>query len=466
VRIVDALRTPIWQRLIRRLYPLALASLALSIATPVLIAHLTAPSFPDRAPPTPLELEPLRAVIDDVHARDSELLRLEHEQGLHIAVFDDAGSLVASTGSAASPALLPHAPPGPGRFAAFARGHGPPLAVPMTSPSGHSFFVTLDIPGPPELLSRIVVSLVVVLLLLVATVFFAAILAVPLAELARATSAFGNGDTSVRADVGRAGAFSSLAFAFNDMAERVTLLMRAERELLANVSHELRTPLARIRVALDIAEVKDWRLDERSMAGIARDLKELETLVDDVLTTALLDTSVDRTVPTLRLKPVHIDALLESSAVRFRTLYPSHVLDVRVVDAGRADLDAVLARRALDNVLDNAGKYSEPRSHIALEARIAGDNIAIVVEDNGIGISDDDQRHLFTPFFRGDKSRDRKTGGIGLGLALARRIARGHGGDVSIVSELGRGTTVTLVFPRTSLPVQAGEARARARGDA
>jgi signal transduction histidine kinase len=109
--------------------------------------------------------------------------------------------------------------------------------------------------------------------------------------------------------------------------------------------------------------------------------------------------------------------------------------------------DAVLLRRAVDNLLDNAQKYSPPDSPICLRARRRGAGIAVSVIDSGVGIPAEDMSRLFTPFFRGDKSRTRATGGVGLGLSLARRIVEAHGGTLSAESTPTVGTTMTVELP-------------------
>jgi len=102
--------------------------------------------------------------------------------------------------------------------------------------------------------------------------------------------------------------------------------------------------------------------------------------------------------------------------------------------------DAALLRRLLDNLLDNAAKYSDPPAPVRLSARSDPGATVLEVKDGGIGIAPEDVPRLFTPFFRTDRSRARRTGGVGLGLALARRIAQAHGGDIEVESEVDRGT--------------------------
>jgi signal transduction histidine kinase len=108
---------------------------------------------------------------------------------------------------------------------------------------------------------------------------------------------------------------------------------------------------------------------------------------------------------------------------------------------------AALLRRALDNLLDNAQKYSEPGTPIHLHVAAASDAILLSVKDRGIGIAAEDIPRVTTPFFRTDRSRARKTGGLGLGLSLAKRIVEAHRGTLHVHSQLGEGTDVHVTLP-------------------
>jgi signal transduction histidine kinase len=110
----------------------------------------------------------------------------------------------------------------------------------------------------------------------------------------------------------------------------------------------------------------------------------------------------------------------------------------------------VLLRRALDNLLDNAAKYSD--APVKLEVHPKGKAVTFEVVDQGVGMTADELARAGTPFWRADTSRARKTGGVGLGLALARRIARAHGGDITLASVPGHGTTARLEIPLEGVP--------------
>jgi signal transduction histidine kinase len=235
------------------------------------------------------------------------------------------------------------------------------------------------------------------------------------------------------------------------MADRVAELMGSQQELMANVSHELRTPLSRIQVAVDL--VTDGKSEQVKdlVPDIAPDLAELERLLDDVMTVAKLDLSRSRaagSVVPLRVQSVSLETLLREAVSRFRSQHPMRELAVEIdPDVPELSADSVLLRRVVDNLLENARKFSDHDTTIRLSARATEAGATIAIGDGGIGIDEADLPHVFTPFFRGDRSRSRATGGVGLGLALARRIVEAHGGTIDIASKPGHGTIVTLALP-------------------
>jgi signal transduction histidine kinase len=232
------------------------------------------------------------------------------------------------------------------------------------------------------------------------------------------------------------------------MAERIERLVRGQRELLANVSHELRTPLARIRVALDLASEGSSQDAAAQLSGIAGDLAELERLTNDILTSARLE--VSSALPPLRVERTAACEMVEEAAGRFRALHPGGalLLENGCGDA-QVDVDRMMLRRALDNLLSNAEKHGG-KQQIALVAGVAGGRVTIEVRDRGAGIPPEDMKRIFMPFFRGDRSRARQTGGLGLGLLLARRILEAHRGTLEIESRVGEGTVARIRVPLAS----------------
>jgi signal transduction histidine kinase len=276
----------------------------------------------------------------------------------------------------------------------------------------------------------------------IASVWFSRRLAKPLDQLARAARRFGAGDTTARASLTRADEVGDVGRAFDEMADRTATVLRSQRQLMGDISHELRTPLARIRVALELA-AEDPAAAKDVLSDVGADLDELDQLIGDILTTARLDdggAKIDREATSLT-------ELAERATRRFRASHPRRTLEQALGDDRAIRCDPLLLRRAIDNLLDNAAKYSDASTPVTLAVRPNGKTVAFEVVDRGIGMTPAELERAFTPFWRADGSRTRKTGGVGLGLALARRIARAHGGDVTLTSHPGQGTTARLEVP-------------------
>jgi two-component system, OmpR family, sensor kinase len=301
---------------------------------------------------------------------------------------------------------------------------------------------------------------------LLGSLLFARSLAVPLWHLARVAREFGNGKLNVRARLDRRDEVGAVARSFDDMADRITALIQGQRELLANVSHELRTPLSRIRVALDLAAEGDAEAARDALANISTDWGDLDRLVEDVLAAARLDLGASEPAASLlRRDQVNVADLAQAAHARAQVVHPGERFELDVeADLPSIEGDGALLRRVIDNLIDNARKYSEPKSPVILRVRRDGDGVLIAVIDRGMGIETADLPHIFTPFFRADRSRTRKTGGVGLGLALVRRIVSAHGGHVDVESKVGQGTEMYVHLPRVaSYKSASAEARAHFR---
>lgn len=305
---------------------------------------------------------------------------------------------------------------------------------------------------PPSLGKLLARSLGLLLLFLAAiAALFARHLARPLRSVVDAAERFGQGDLATRIRTDRRDEIGMVGRAFDEMADRVGRLLASQQELMANVSHELQTPLSRIRVAVDLMIGGDAPRAEEMLSEITQDLEELDALIDDVMTLARLDLFRAGS-PALRHRlhrePVALADLLARSCSRFRSLHDTHVLVPRIpTGLARIPADPVLLRRAFDNVLDNARKYSSTGTQIDVSASAGPAATTITVRDHGIGIDAADLEKVFTPFFRTDRSRSRASGGVGLGLALTRRVIEAHGGRIEIASALGQGTLVTIALP-------------------
>ncbi|MDR2187564.1 MAG: two-component sensor histidine kinase [Azonexus sp.] len=236
----------------------------------------------------------------------------------------------------------------------------------------------------------------------------------------------GDGDFAARSPPARSQLFSPLADTMNSMAERVQQLLATHRELSSSISHELRTPIARMRFALEmLAAATELAERQRLGAMMESDLDELDRLIDTSLTYARFE----REAPEAQFSSVPFADWLIDQVESVRLLGQALTVDVdtsRLPPELHIDLDRKLMPYALSNILRNAFKYT--REKIQVSAELDGERIQIVVDDDGIGIPAAEREHVFTAFARLDRSRDRSTGGYGLGLAIVRRVLEWHGG--------------------------------------
>ena len=303
--------------------------------------------------------------------------------------------------------------------------------------------------GQPAGLTLPIVTLIASFLILIASALLTARWIVrPIDRLSRTARALGTGDLTARSQLARSDEIGELGHRMDEMADRLSGLIVAERELLANVAHELRTPLSRIGVALDLASEGDSDAARASLSEIAVDVSELETIVNDILTATRFEVGASGGLP-LRLAHVTPASIAEAAASRMRTRHPNRPFELVVApELPAVHVDPMLLRRVVDNLLENAHKYFfDPDAPITLTVGARGDRVVFEVSDKGIGISAADLPRVFTAFFRGDKSRSRETGGVGLGLTLAKRIVEAHGGTIAVESTPSVGTTVRFVVP-------------------
>jgi two-component system, OmpR family, sensor kinase len=404
------------------------------------------------------------ALRGDRAALAAELRAIHDESSLELTVYGADDTLLASSDPRAlSPATREERralSPSPGHVAqgkrfvvgAFDTGAG------GAAGAGDALeaYAVAQLPAPPSrplhLLGMLAIALVLALVFVALPLSRS--IARPLEQLGATARALGAGRLSVRAPTERRDEIGDLARSFNRMAEQIQQLRLAERELLGDVSHELRTPLARMRVVLDLASDADAERVRRYVREIATDLSELEQLIDDIIASSRLDLDAHwaNRRPPLRRRPVAARELLDAAALRFTERWPNRTLTCTASsDEQLIDGDPIWLRRALDNLVDNARKYSADHAAIAVHAGAVAlrgaPAVRIEVIDHGVGISRDDQPRVFTAFFRADRSRTRTTGGVGLGLVLARRIVEAHGGEIGFESEPGAGSRFWFVVP-------------------
>lgn len=255
----------------------------------------------------------------------------------------------------------------------------------------------------------------------------------------------GDGDFEARSPPARSQLFAPLSDTMNSMAERVQQLLATHRELSSAISHELRTPIARMRFALEMLSGTDERAErERLWAMMEADLDELDHLIDTSLTYARFE----REAPEPHFSSVRFADWLsdEVDAVRLLGRDLKITVDTAKLPENLAvDVDRKAMPYALRNLLRNAFKYAS--GQIIVSAELREGNIVVHVDDDGIGIPPEDRESVFSAFTRLDRSRDRATGGYGLGLAITRRVLELHGGTATADTAPLGGARFTLTWP-------------------
>jgi two-component system phosphate regulon sensor histidine kinase PhoR len=220
------------------------------------------------------------------------------------------------------------------------------------------------------------------------------------------------------------------------------------KEFVANVSHELRTPLTMIQGYVETLLEGAWKEEGSALeflGVIDRNVKRLSAIVRDLLDLSRLE-SGGRWV-----QPVKIDlaALVQGVADTYRPLAERRRQAFLSQGTGEGVADPALLDRALSNLAENAIKYTPEGGTVEIRARREADRLVFEVQDNGSGIPESDLPRIFERFYRVEKSRARDLGGTGLGLAIVKHVAQVHGGNVSVRSEMGKGSTFTLQIPTT-----------------
>lgn len=286
----------------------------------------------------------------------------------------------------------------------------------------------------------------------------------PLRTLRAATQRFATGDLSARVEAELTGAdaeTAALGHEMDRMAERISALLEAQRRLLRDVSHELRSPLARLNIALELARRKAAPEAKDALDRIEREADRLDAMIGQLLALSRLEAG---------------DGLETAHPVDIRSLVESVIAEVAIEAEERAskielqapevpvtiDGNDELLQRAIENVLRNAIRYTKEGTPIEVDlASLEPGSFDLTIRDHGPGVPEDSLEKIFKPFFRIGDDRARKSGGAGIGLAIAERAIALHGGAVGAKNAEGGGLAVTFSLRRA-----ANEARtSRPRSD-
>ena len=323
----------------------------------------------------------------------------------------------------------------------------PPPGMPPPNGKEPPFFARLLPPffGPGEMVRS------AVMLLMVSAVCYllARSLATPIKKLQRIAQQIAAGDYSARVagSFGRSGyEIADLGRDFDIMVERTETVINSQKRLLRDISHELRSPLARLNVALELAKKRFAGENDSALIKIGQEADRLNELIGQLLVLSRLESGAEAMIT----EPVEVSSVLREVAENadFEAAWSGRKVTLLVSAEAVVLGSRELLRRAMENIVRNGVRYTAPDTGVEIVQEVRDDKVQISISDHGPGVPEEDLSHLFEPFYRVAKARERQTGGVGIGLAIALQAVKVHGGSMVVENAVDRpGLMVTVTLP-------------------
>lgn len=300
------------------------------------------------------------------------------------------------------------------------------------------------------LLRSVIATTIIILLSSVCTYFLTKKALTPLQKLTSEVSQIQAQNLSTQLPVPNSkDEIAQLTSSFNEMLTRLDNAFSTQKQFSANAAHELRTPLAVLQTNLEVFEKKQEpeMIEYRQLFTM---IKEQTARLSQLVGT-LLDMTNLKSVP--RTDQVSLEELVDEVFCDLDPIAEKAGISIHFNDSSNQDLHTdvtgsyVLLYRAVYNLVENAIKYNRPHGSVSVSVKQENGQAMVLVTDTGIGISPENQKKIFDPFFRVDKSRSRAMGGAGLGLALVDSIAKEHRGTVKVLESSSAGSTIVLMLP-------------------
>ena len=270
----------------------------------------------------------------------------------------------------------------------------------------------------------------------------------PIQRITTTAEQLRNGDLTARTGVRGEDEIGRLGETFDDMATTIERDIKLEHRLTGDVAHELRTPLMAMQATVEAMQDGVLPADDEHLEVVAEEVRRLSRLIEAMLKLSRLENGNTE----LKIERTDLVRLVETLVSSQHQLFHEKGLHLRFVDETPhgelfADVDPDLIREAVVNLLSNAMRYTNAGGWVKVSLRQDRSDALVSVQDTGIGIAKEDIPQTFSRFWRSDVSRERESGGLGVGLSITKEIIDRHNGTILVESELGRGTTFTLRVP-------------------
>ncbi|MGI6221816.1 MAG: sensor histidine kinase [Coriobacteriales bacterium] len=294
-------------------------------------------------------------------------------------------------------------------------------------------------------MAMIIAMLAAIALSCVIGYFVARGLADPIRRITKTAGAIRSGNLEARTNLVGMDEIAQLGMTFDDMAQSIENDRELERRLINDVAHELRTPLMAMQATMEAMVDGVLPADEQRLIMLNNEVIRLGKLVDALLKLSRLE---NRSTPTNKVE-LDLGKLVEELVLNHQMLVEEAglALEYRYEPGIMVEADRDLIQQATANLLSNAVRYTPQGGKVSMEVRHDEVMAQISISDTGIGLSDEDLKHIFSRFWRADGGRARESGGLGVGLAIVKEIVDRHDGWVNVESKLGEGSTFTINIP-------------------
>jgi two-component system sensor histidine kinase BaeS len=274
---------------------------------------------------------------------------------------------------------------------------------------------------------------------------FAKRLAAPITQMNQLARNMTNGNLDTRVKNLPRDELGELGGSINQLAEKLYQMQKLRAKMTADVAHDLRTPLATVRSHLEGMIDAVIPPSPANLESLLEEINRLTSLVNDLQAIAIADTSINK----FMLEPVTLDLFLHELSKKMSPLFADKGVMLELGDLAPVVIlsDRNALAKILDNLLTNALNYTPPGKKVFIELQKCKNTVVINIKDEGIGIAEKDLPFIFERFYRTDQSRNRNSGGFGLGLTIVKELVEALGGKVSVSSKLGAGSVFTVAIP-------------------